>query len=310
MRLVGTASRELVAARLRDAEAEAAAAAGRGRRRADRDELAARAGARRGRETPRRRRRRAARARRRRRAPATSALDARGGARARGGRRDGAARLAGRCERSRGGCTRAGAPTTTERMGSLEAGGPGTSGKSRLWYLHSSSDIAGAPARPCRATQWATTWTSRRRSARACARGTGCRLRFPRTCAELFGGAFPKSTRFPKLGGQNGPAPIIEYAHAGAYYGRVTPSAVTSSPTLWLPNVKDVKDVKDGTRAPNKTLYSGRGVRRHRHVGGVDRTSPSRFVVVDRRVARRRRRRAARRGARARRRRAAALKRS
>ena len=52
--------------------------------------------------------------------------------------------------------------------------------------------------------------------------------------AELFGDAFPKVDAFPKAEAGKTGRLIIEYAHAGAYYGGVTPSAVTSNPTLWL----------------------------------------------------------------------------
>ena len=94
--------------------------------------------------------------------------------------------------------------------------------------------------------------------------------------AELFGDAFPKVDAFPKAEAGKTGRLIIEYAHAGAYYGGVTPSAVTSNPDAVAVNVKDVKDVKDGTRAPNKNDARIRGAACVATVtiGGVDTNEP------------------------------------
>ena len=95
--------------------------------------------------------------------------------------------------------------------------------------------------------------------------------------AELFGDAFPKvDETFPKTEAREPGRLIIEYAHAGAYYGGVTPGAVTSNPDAVAVNVKDVKDVKDGTRAPNENNARIRGAACVATVtiGGVDTNEP------------------------------------
>ena len=245
----------------------------------------------------RRRRRRARReggAKRRRRAAAgareeaaatraelTSALDARGGARARGGAETRAARLAGRCERlTRRLYPDGGAPDDDRADGEpRNEADPEHPENLASGTLNSSSDAllvlrATLQGHPVGHDLDVTEALRARLRARGNARlsiAVSENLR-----AELFGDAFPKVDAFPKAEAGKTGRLIIEYAHAGAYYGGVTPSAVTSNPDAVAVNVKDVKDVKDGTRAPNENNARIRGAACVATVtiGGVDTNEP------------------------------------
>ena len=96
--------------------------------------------------------------------------------------------------------------------------------------------------------------------------------------ADLFGDAFPKvDETFSKKAEARAPGRlIIEYAHAGAYYGGGSdPSAVPDA--VDAGDVKDVKD--DGTHTPNKNKNTHTRVRGAACVatvtiGGVDTNEP------------------------------------
>ena len=250
---------------------------------------------RRRRETPRRRRRRT------RRGGGGDAAEpparwTRAAALGRGGRRDQGGAARGRCERHAAPYPDGGAPDDDRADGEPRTRRTRNIRKISLWYPKLVVGRAAGAPRTLQGHPVGPTWTSRRcPRAPARARKRGCRSRFPRTGADSWRRVSQSRRDVSQTEAREQPAD--HRVRRGAYYGGVTPSAVPDAVS-----VKDVKDVKDGTRAPNENnaLFGARRARhRHDRRRGHERAFAVSSLWIDASPAAARRR-AARRGARVR----------